>query len=398
MISALQIISIFFAFNFLLFIINKDKKDYYLNSFIYLVYSICFFLLIFLDHDLINNDVIDFYEQRLRFDIKILPLESLLGYLYVLIISLLSYIFTSFDTLFFFLISINSISVNIFIRVLNTFNVSYQSKVLSLFFIFFNPIFLSILSSGHRELFELFIIFLVIYLIILDKKYISLICISTLFLLLILVHKVYIFFAPIFIIIYFLINFKSNSAYTYGSIFFIIILSILFYFNSGILLNELDFYNPNTGEREINLNNLWQFVEEFRKNARDGSGFPTEFRGARTLYDEPNLYFTFFRIPEIYINFLFAPLSSIHKFIDNLNILDYIYIIHILLRITAISIIIILYKLIDKKILSIVFIFIILSFLWSLGTTSYGTAIRHNLVSDFALFVAMIILLKKFKV
>ena len=59
------------------------------------------------------------------------------------------------------------------------------------------------------------------------------------------------------------------------------------------MAESMNFYNPNTGEREINLNNLWQFVEEFRKNARDGSGFPTEFRGARTLYDEPNLYFTF---------------------------------------------------------------------------------------------------------
>ena len=298
---------------------------------------------------------------------------------------------------FFFLISINSISVSILIRILNIFKVSYQSKLLTLFFIFFNPIFISILSSGHRELLELFIVFLVIYLILLDKKYLSLIFISSLFLLLILVHKVYILFGPLFIIIYFSINFKLNSAYIYGSVFFIIIFSILFYFNSGILLNELDFYNSKTGERKININNLWQFVEEFRKDARDGSGFPTEFRGARTLYDEPHQYFTFFRIFEIYINFLFAPLSSIHKFINNLNILDYIYIIHIFLRIIAISIIIFLYKLINKKIFSILLIFIILSSLWSLGTTSYGTAIRHNLVSDFALFITMLILLKKFK-
>lgn len=397
MISTLQIISTFFAFNFLLFIINKDKNDYYVNSFIYLVYSICFFLLIFINHDLINNDVIDFYEQGLRFDINNLSLDSLLGYLYVLIISLLSNIFRSFDTLFFFLISINSISVNILIRILNKYNVSYQSKVLTLFFIFFNPIFLSILSSGHRELLELLIIFLVIYFILLDKKYISLICISALFMILILVHKVYILFVPIFIIIYFLINFKLDTLYTYGSIFFIIIFSILFYYNSGILLNELDFYNPKTGDREISISNLWQFVEDFRKDARDGSGFPTEFRGARTLYDEPHLNFSFLRISEIYINFLFAPLSSIHKFINNLNILDYIYIIHIFLRIITISIIIFLYKLINKKIFSILIIFIILSSLWSLGTTSYGTAIRHNLVSDFALFITMIILLKKFK-
>ena len=102
MISALQIISTFLVFNFLLFIINTNKNDYFVNSFIYLVYSICFFLLIFLNHDLINNDVIDFYEQGLRFDINDLSFASLLGYLYVLIISLLSNIFTGFDTLFFF--------------------------------------------------------------------------------------------------------------------------------------------------------------------------------------------------------------------------------------------------------------------------------------------------------
>lgn len=178
-------------------------------------------------------------------------------------------------------------------------------------------------------------------------------------------------------------------------LFFIVCLFI--YLNRNAFLNEIDFFNSVTGNRAINIENIWQFIEDYRKKSSMGSGYSSTFRDARTLYEGNNSSNIIFYLSSVYFNYLLSPLINISKFINNINFSDYVYIMHIMLRIISIISIFIFIKYLDRKILTVLSIFIILTIIWSLGTTSYGTAIRHNIVSDFSLFLSTIMLFKKAK-
>ena len=129
------------------------------------------------------------------------------------------------------------------------------------------------------------------------------------YVILIFIHKVYIIFVPIHLVIYYFTNFKLKTNIIIPFIIFLIFSLLIFNFYGPLLLMELDFYNIKSGEPNLNLTNIFQFIEEYRKNTRDGSGYPTEFRKSRTLYDYPSDASILFRT-ELHLLTIFSAISG----------------------------------------------------------------------------------------
>lgn len=387
MINIIFIPIIYFFFTFLIYKFNEKKIDFFLNYLIYTIYCASFFLLVFLSHDLINNDVNDYYNQGKNFSFKI-NFSSYLGAFFEIIISILSLLLFNFMNVFFFIVSLSSISILFLIKICNYLNFSTPLKLISVSLFFLSPISLAILSSGHREIIEILFISILTYLIVsiesrsIFMHYFFLLSIS---LILFFLHKTYIIFI-VFFIIYFLIysNLNFNIKNLFFLIIFLLFITLFLYFFQNDLLEEIDFYNIVDGNPNLSFENLLHFIKQYRDNVGAGSGV----RLSRTFYDFSTNDFLIIEFINIYISYLFTPLMHFNKFFSVFNFLDYLYLIHIYFRILAVCIILIFFNHLDFKIINLLIMFLIISFIWSLGTTNYGTAIRHNLSSDFLILVS----------